>query len=68
MTSLAEAWAAFQRADADSGNLLGLGVVVALILVVAIALPQRRDGSPWGRLWTCGTVGALAVLVLFLPR
>ena len=39
----------------------------ALILTAAIALPQRRDGSPWGRLWTCGTVGALAVLVLFLP-
>jgi hypothetical protein len=68
MTSVADAWAAFQRVDAESGNLLGLGLVAALILIAAIALPQRRDGSPWGRLWTCGTVGALAVLVLFLPR
>jgi hypothetical protein len=68
MSTLVDAWAAFQRVDAESGNLLGLGLVVALVLMAAIALPQRRDGSPWGRLWTCGTVGALAVLVLFLPR
>jgi hypothetical protein len=68
MSGLAGLWAAFQRADAESGNLLGLGLVVVLVLLVAIALPPARNGSPWGRIWTCGTVGALAVLVLFLPR
>ena len=68
MNALADLWAAFQRADAGGGNLLGPGLVVALVLLAAIVLPQRRDGSPWGRIWTCGTVGALAVLVLFQPR
>jgi hypothetical protein len=68
MSSLAGVWLEFQRLNGESGDLLGLGLVLALVLTTAIALPQRRDGSPWGRLWTCGTVGALGVLVLFLPR
>jgi multisubunit Na+/H+ antiporter MnhB subunit len=64
------AWEAFRAADAANGGLPGIALAAATIILLVLALPTRRGqgGAVWPRVWACGALGGVAMVMLILPR